>query len=114
MHLRYLSWLLLCATIATVSLRAQTPAPIVGGAELILVAKATAGVTMTLPGQPAAALKKDDKVPQQAKVNTGNGASAVLVFSNGATLRLEANSELVIEEYLQDPFSSAIKVSDMK
>ena len=113
MQLRFLPWLFLCAIFATVSLRAQPTTSVTGGAELILVAKVTGDVRKSLDGQ-SVALRNGDKVEQRAKVNTANNASVVLAFSNGATLRLEQDSELVIEEYLQDPFTSAVKVSEMK
>jgi hypothetical protein len=118
MHQRVFSWLLVCALFAAGSLRAQSPAPsdgpvVKGGAELILVAKVAGTVTKTLPGQASVALKQDDRVEQTAKINTGLNSSIVLVFSNGATTQLGADTELVIEEYLQDPFSEAVKVAEL-
>ncbi len=113
---RLLSWLFVCAIVAAVSLHAQAPAggpTVTGGAELVLVAKVTGTVTKTLPGQAAVAIKQDDRIEQKAKINTGLNSSVVLVFSNGATTQLGADTELVIEEYLQDPFADTVKVADM-
>lgn len=58
-------------------------------------------------------LRLDDKVPQTAKINTGPDSGAVLIFSNGATLRLGAETELVLQEFLQEPFAATIKLSEM-
>ena len=110
---RVLSWLLVGAMCAMVSLRAQTGAPQVkGGAELVLVAKAEGTVTKTLPGQAPVALQRGDKVEASATINTGLNSSTVLVFSNGATTQLGADTELVIEEYLQDPFNDNLEVAN--
>lgn len=50
-------------------------------------------------------LHNDDVLAQGFTVKTGEDASIVLVFSNGATTRLGANTELSIEEFLQQPFA---------
>ncbi len=118
MHFRFLSWLLIGALAGVMSALAQTPAApagaptVVGGAELILVAKKSGRVEMTVGGV-VTALENGAKVPQKAKVNTYNDGSVVLVFSNGATTQLGSDSELVIEEFLQDPFGSDIKVAEI-
>ena len=52
-------------------------------------------------------LHNDDLLSQGFTVRTGEDASIVLVFSNGATLRLSANTEVSIDEFLQDPFPTA-------
>ncbi len=49
-------------------------------------------------------LHNDDLLSQGFTVKTGDDASIVLAFSNGATLRLGANTELSIDEFLQQPF----------
>jgi hypothetical protein len=109
MHHRFLSWVFFCALFAGVALCAQAPT-VTGGSELIFVAKKTGTVKMTLNGA-VTDLEKGAKVPQQAKINTLADSSAVLVFSNGATTQLGADTELVIEEYLQNPFTETVKVA---
>ena len=98
------------------AIRGQTPAPaapkVTGGAELILVAKVTGSVTMTL-GDKTTPLAVNASVPQLAKINTAKDSSVVLVFSNGATTNLGAETELVIQEFLQDPFSTTINMADI-
>lgn len=46
-------------------------------------------------------------------VLTGAGGSVVLVFANGSTINLGRDSELDVETFLQDPFPTDIKVSDL-
>ena len=118
MQIRILSWLFLGVLAAVLPLRAQTPAaasvadaPMPPG--LVLVAKVTGEVMMTVNGSAPVQLKVDDKIEQSAKINTGAKGSVVLVFSNGATTQIAHDSELVLEEFLQDPFASTVKVSDM-
>jgi len=120
MHNRLFTWLFIGALFAAVSLRAQVPAtavvPVGDGKfqdeGLVLVAKVSGTVTMELNGA-TTALKVNDKVPQKAKIVTAKNASIVLVFSNGATTQLGTDTELVIEEYLQDPFADTIKVAEL-
>lgn len=113
MHNRYLSWLFLGAALALISLRAQAPgSPIAGGAEQVLAARVTGLVQMTVGGQ-TSSVKTEDRVPTSAKIVTAKDASIVLVFSNGATTQLGSDTELVIEEFLQDPFASTVRMADL-
>jgi len=45
-------------------------------------------------------------------VETGPGASVVLAFSNGAVVNVKENSQLSVDEFLQNPFSSAFRLRD--
>lgn len=119
MHSRFLSWLFLGALVATVSLRAQAPATSASStataampAGLVLVAKTDGTVTMTVNGTQTP-VKQGMEIPQAAKINTGLNSSVVLVFSNGAQTHLAADGELIIEEFLQDPFAATVKVAEM-
>ena len=47
-------------------------------------------------------------------ITTGKAARVVLVFSNGATVNLGAESVLSIDEFLQNPFADVIKVGDLQ
>jgi hypothetical protein len=58
-------------------------------------------------------LVRGASVGQNQIVNTGPNSSVVLVFANGATVNLGADSQLVIDEFSQDPFTTAIKVSEL-
>lgn len=46
-------------------------------------------------------------------INTGEGSRVLLVFSNGATLNLAEKSTLVIDEFLQEPFATPVKASEL-
>lgn len=78
----------------------------------VKAARVTGKVTMTVNGV-VSDVTTGSLIPQTAKVNTQNGASAVLAFSNGATTQLGPDTELVIEEFLVDPFASEIKIADL-
>ncbi len=118
MHKSFLPGLILFAVGALVSLHAQTPAAPAAPADSmqpgqIIAAKVTGSVTMSVNGAAAVKLNNNDPVPEHATVNTEDDASVVLVFSNGATTQLGAGTQLVIDQFLQDPFSAAIKVADL-
>ncbi len=66
---------------------------------------------MTLNGVQTA-LQRGADVPQTAKINTGQNSSVVLIFSNGAQTQLAADSELVIEEFLQDPLKATLAIAE--
>jgi hypothetical protein len=57
--------------------------------------------------QSVAPLHNDDLLYQGYSVRTAEDASIVLIFSNGACLRLGHNTELSIDEFLQNPFPEA-------
>jgi hypothetical protein len=109
-----LLWILLCfaAAFATVDASAQQSARIAGR---IVAARVRGPVTaMTATDKTPRPLSDNDTLAENATVNTGAGASATLVFSNGAVLNLGADSTLAIEEFLQDPFDRDIAVGDLK
>jgi hypothetical protein len=59
-------------------------------------------------------LHDGDKVTDQTQIVTSPGGSVILVFSNGATVNVSADSTLDIEQFEQDPFSGEQKFSEMK
>ena len=56
----------------------------------------------------SAPLKDGDLVTEADTVTTGKGASVVLVFGNGSSVRLGAESRLAIEEFKMDPLDAPI------
>lgn len=56
----------------------------------------------------SAPLKDGDLVTEADTVTTGKGASVVLVFGNGSSVRLGADSRLAIEEFKMDPLAAPI------
>jgi len=59
-------------------------------------------------------VKNGDFFQQSDAVRTAKGAGVVLVFANGATVKVGSDSQLAIEEFLVDPFDKEQKVSDLK
>ncbi|HEX2862165.1 MAG TPA: FecR domain-containing protein, partial [Lacunisphaera sp.] len=53
-------------------------------------------------------LRNGDALTQKDSVATGKGASVVLVFENGSTVRIGAESRLEIETFTMDPLDQAI------
>jgi hypothetical protein len=59
-------------------------------------------------------LHDGDPVAEKTEIVTAPGANIILVFSNGATVNVGADSNLDIEQFDQDPFATDQKVSEMK
>jgi hypothetical protein len=59
-------------------------------------------------------LHDGDLLSDGTTIVTAVGANVILVFSNGATLNVAADSTLNIDEFIQDPFADNIKISDLK
>jgi hypothetical protein len=111
MHQRFLPWVLIGVLFTALTLRVHAAEPgKFKSPGKILVAKADKA-TKTV-GSQVTPLSKDMDIEQSAKINTEKGGSVVLVFSSGATTRIGEDSELVIEEFLQDPFAETVKVKD--
>jgi ferric-dicitrate binding protein FerR (iron transport regulator) len=65
-------------------------------------------------GGQSRALHDKDVLSDGFRIVTASGANVILVFSNGATVNIAADSALDIDEFMQDPFASDLKVSDLK
>ncbi|MBI5768610.1 MAG: hypothetical protein HZA93_12500 [Verrucomicrobia bacterium] len=102
----------MAGAVAAAGVVAQGPAAKVIQAQIV-AAQVKGEVEMRV-GSELRALKTSEVVPQGARVLTGADSSAVLVFSNGVTLSLAAETELAIEQFLQDPFSAATTVAGAK
>jgi len=59
-------------------------------------------------------LHEGDMISDGVQVVTAPGAEVVLSFSNGADVNVAGDSTLDIDEFIQDPFSADIKVSELK
>ncbi len=78
-----------------------------------IVAKQVVGkVSVQLNGT-TTDLKNDDAVSQASTIITARESSVVLVLSNGATVQLGAETTMVIEEFLQNPFAATISMANM-
>lgn len=112
--IKLISWVLLSGTLAFFSNAAHgqstTRAP-----GRIVVAKAVGSVIATSStDQSQRNLSNNDVLTQHTVVTTGAKSQAILIFSNGATLNLGANSVLSIDEFLQDPFDEKVPLADLK
>ena len=59
-------------------------------------------------------VKAGDMISESDTVTTGKGASVILAFQNGSTVKLGADSRLAIDEFKIDPFAEQVKVSELK
>jgi len=99
---RFLIGTLLCCALSAAA-RAQASVP--GKA---YVAAIDGAVTFTLSGQ-AATLKKGDSVVAQGMwIETGPGASAILVYSNGTSIFIDAQTIVEIRKFVQQSFPAGI------
>ncbi len=107
------SWFLLCGCLAffVAGARAQQSTRTPGH---ILAVKVHGAVTAKSGDGTVRTLADNNTLTQDSTVTTAAGSSVILIFSNGATLNLGPDSELVIEQFLQDPFGDQIKVADMQ
>jgi hypothetical protein len=79
-----------------------------------VVAKVVGEVTATnLSDNSQRKLSTSDVIGEKYRVTTGDDSQAILVFSNGATLSLGSNSDLSVEEFLQDPFEDNVALSSL-
>src|SRR3982751_1037028 len=111
MHHRLPVWLFIFLFVAFASARRPTPAaaaadPLPSQPGQISAAKVNGSVHVKVAGQ-TRDLHNGDFVEQAATVSTELNSSVVLVFSNGATTQLGADTTLTIDEFLQDPFAEA-------
>jgi FecR protein len=91
---------------------AQQASKVVGR---IIAVKVVGSVTVTDVRDPMRPHKLVERgeVTERQIVNTGEDSRVLLVFSNGATVSLGPKSRLSIEEFLQDPFTQPVKVSEL-
>lgn len=105
-------WLAAMFLIVPALLSAQQATKVVGR---IIAAKVVGSVTVTDTRDPMHPHKLIERgeVTEGQIINTGDDARVLLVFSNGATVNLAAKSTLSITDFLQDPFTQPIKVSEL-
>jgi hypothetical protein len=113
---KILYFIALCAFCGLGSARAQSaPAASARVAGQIVAARVQGHVAvLSKAGLENRLLHDGDQVSEQATIVTSPEASVILVFSNGAAVIVAGDSRLDISEFEQDPFSGALKVSDMK
>lgn len=110
MQIRFLIWMVLSAFASAGVALAQATGGLKPGS--VLVAKVTGRVQMVdKDGTVTQQLDRGMQVKESSTVKTLGASSVVLVFSNGATTQLGADTELVLEQYLQGEFSGEVAPS---
>ena len=77
-------------------------------------ARVEGDVQKVLKNGTSAALKNGDELFESETVKTGKGSSIVLVFENGSSVKLGADSSLAIDEFKIDPLSAPVDLSSLK
>jgi len=105
-------WIAALLFILPVMMSAQQATKVIGR---IIAVKVVGSVTVTDVRDPMRPHKLVERgeVTENQIVNTGDDSKVLLVFSNGATVSLGPKSRLSIEEFLQDPFTQPVKVSEL-
>ncbi len=110
--MRTLVFLLLTGLFCGASLGAEKGAAPAMDPGLILVAKVVGGPRVIHDGRETW-IKVDDRVPAKSSITTRENEILVLVFSNGTTVQIAADSTVVVDEFLQAPFAGTIKVGEL-
>lgn len=63
---------------------------------------------------PAVTVKDGDQLTESDTITTGANSGVVLVFMNGSSVKLGANSRLAIDEFKMDPLAEDVKMADFK
>ncbi len=71
-------------------------------------------VSKQLADGSTALVKNGDSLTEKDIIITGEGASVVLVFMNGSSIKLGANSRLAIDEFKMDPLAEDINTASLK
>ncbi len=96
-------------TFLPLALLAQTQSGAIKAVRLSgLVSKISANTPAPVPLTEGSALIETDTI------TTGADSSVVLVFANGASIKLSANSRLAIEEFKMDPLADDIAVANLE
>lgn len=102
---------LLCAFVATalsLAAHAQTQAG------QILAAKVEGEVLKIAADGTTAPLSNGAKIAETDTITTGKNSSVVLVFMNGSSVKLGADSRLAIDEFKMDPLGEDLEVSKLQ
>ena len=100
---------ILCATVAIIlSLNASAQT----GLGQVKAAKVEGEVTKVVNGQPVA-IKVGDSLHETDVIATGKNSSVVLVFENGSSIKLGADSRLAIDEFKIDPLAPGTSMAGL-
>lgn len=105
-------WFAALLFIAPILMSAQQATAVIGRIIAVKVVGSVMVTDVRDPMRPHKLVERGE-VTQNQIVNTGDDSRVLLVFSNGATISLGPKSRLSIEEFLQDPFTQPVKVSEL-
>jgi hypothetical protein len=117
MHSKFLSWLSIFGLLLTFVVEAAAQGAVLApGATQppgkIRATRVIGQVTVEdVATKAARSVANNDEISQGSIVKTAQSSSVVLLFSNGASISLAANSELNIEQFTQDPFGGSYEPS---
>ncbi len=80
----------------------------------IKVARVENQVLKQMADGSTAPIKNGDLLTEKDVVLTGKGASVVLVFMNGSSVKLGAESRLAIDEFKMDPLAEEVNTATLK
>jgi hypothetical protein len=107
---RFIYWLTAWLVLLPIGLKAEEKQVRAPGR--IVIAKVLGTVTAENPSQKISrTLKTNDVISDEYTVTSAPESSAILVFSNGSTVKVNPDTILVIEEFLQDPFANSVSMS---
>jgi hypothetical protein len=112
MKISMLFRLLFCMFAATTFLAVGAFAQSAAGQ--IRAAKVEGQVTKVQADGTTTPLKNGDSLTETDSVVTGKNSSVVLVFANGSSVKVGADSRLGIDEFKMDPLDEEIKPSELK
>lgn len=82
----------------------QTPSMNLGNIRVVKIEGK--GVKLVDATGQSSQLKEGSFIRQGATIQTGKGASVVLLFDNGTTVNIKPESEFAVEKFAQDPFNA--------
>jgi hypothetical protein len=96
---------------------ALPPTPVVPRGTLeqngaLVAVKITGTATLSNEGE-TKALMIDMAIPPRSTLRTGRGSQLIVSFSNGTGIVLGAETELVVDEFRQEPFGGTIKIANL-
>ena len=97
---------------ASAMVRAQAPEPNLPRPGSVIATQVLGDVKITA-GDQTKPVKLDDRLRVGSVFTTGRRSFLELTLSNGTILRLGAESELELDEFGQQPFSSSVKINEL-
>lgn len=108
------SWALQLVSFAVLALTLTLSASAQTNAGVIKIGKIEGEVTRISADGKTTLLKAGDRVGETDAIATGRDSLVVLVFMNGSSVKIGADSRLSIDEFKMDPLAEDIRVADLQ